>query len=543
MTTNGMHVPAAVQPTADPCNQWNVWEGSQVRFGRKPPQPVWTHWPSGPGLQTSVPTPKTDIDFAGTVPNMRGLATFVKRYVKKHYVPLIAGEYTFEWWLAQCNYPLWRKDQLETTWKELDSAGGIWSDDRLFTCKSFMKFESYLEFKYPRAINSRSDAFKCFSGPLFKAIEKEVFKQDEFIKKVPVADRPKHIMARLYADGARYMATDYTAFEALFTEDLMKICEFHLYYYMTKDLPGGPEWRDVVVTALSGPNVCKFKDFTVKVPGTRMSGEMCTSLGNSFTNLMVALYVLECCGTPHALGVVEGDDGLFRVVGRWPTESDFANLGLIIKIERHNTLSEASFCGLVFDPDDLSNVTDPRDLMTAFGWVDGKYASASSKTLRMLLKSKSLSYLYQYPGCPIVQEMALMGLRCTKDISSVKALQKSMKAANQYEVDMYADMIKHLPTAKPVGLKTRLLVERKYGISVQQQLDAEAYCQSINAVQPLEFSMIDFPASWQTYASRYVRLSEGNAGHALFLEWPEVRDQTVPAPQEPPKKGKRGTVR
>lgn len=39
-------------------------------------------------------------------------------------------------------------------------------------------------------INSRSDAFKAFSGPFFKAIEKVVYEMPEFIKHTPVPDRP-----------------------------------------------------------------------------------------------------------------------------------------------------------------------------------------------------------------------------------------------------------------------------------------------------------------------------------------------------------------
>lgn len=326
---------------------------------------------------------------------------------------------TFGDWLDDTPYTESRKAQLEVANDECLANGGIWSDPKYTAVKSFMKDETYTDYKYPRAINSRHDAFKCACAPFFKAIEKELFKLPFFIKKVPVRDRPAYILERLYAPGAKYIATDYTAFESLFTKELMMDCEFILYEYMTANLAEGRTWFAMIRKVLGGINRLAFKHFILELVATRMSGEMCTSLGNSFCNLMAALFILAECGTRNAVGVVEGDDGLFRVDKRVPTIQDFADLGLNIKIELHDDVATASFCGLIFDRDDLANVTDPREVLASFGWTSAKYLRASDRTHKMLLRAKALSLLYQYPGCPILQPLALWAMRHTDDIGDL----------------------------------------------------------------------------------------------------------------------------
>ncbi len=70
---------------------------------------------------------------------------------------------------------------------------------------------------------------------MFHRIEKALFQLDPFIKKIPVPERGKYIYSMLYEPGAKYYASDYTAFETHFTADLMDAVEFELYRYMAPD--------------------------------------------------------------------------------------------------------------------------------------------------------------------------------------------------------------------------------------------------------------------------------------------------------------------
>jgi hypothetical protein len=183
-----------------------------------------------------------------------------------------------------------------------------------------------------------------------------VYEHPAFIKHVPVSDRPDYVRNMVYAVGRRYIATDYSAFESLFTKCIMEACEFELYEYMLSRHPEGKRILERMIRVLGGSNKLRYKYFTVMLEATRMSGEMCTSLGNGFSNLMFMEFVCSKVGSSRIEGVVEGDDGLFGVEGTLPTAEDFKKLGLAIKLEVHDTLDTAGFCGIIFDTENSINL-------------------------------------------------------------------------------------------------------------------------------------------------------------------------------------------
>ncbi len=428
---------------------------------------------------------------------------FVKRWIHHNLTPLSPDEdVSIETWLEHCPYPAYRKKELlELFYSVLDP-----SDPRYYKCKSFMKDETYPTYKHARAINSRHDYFKCRVGPIFKAIEKVVYKHPSFIKHVPVKDRAKYIFDMLFVPGAKYIATDYTAFESLFVKELMEACEFELYDYMTSKLPCHAEFMDLCYGVLAGSNECQFKHFKTTVPATRMSGEMCTSLGNGFSNLMFMLFTLSENGCSDVEGVIEGDDGLFRFRGPVPTEAQFARLGLMIKMEVHDRLETASFCGLVFDLEDKRVVTNPLEVAAAFGWTSRRYARSGNSTLKVLLRAKSLSLAYQYPGCPIIQSLAHYGLRMTRGIQVKRVLEGH--GLNMWERDQLSEAVRHGHTWVEVGQRTRLLVEELYGVTLEEQRRIESYLDNLDQIVPLDLSPIlhHFHSDVVSYWNDYVRV-------------------------------------
>jgi hypothetical protein len=370
-----------------------------------------------------------------------------------------------------------------------------------------MKDETYPEYKHARAINSRSDEFKCAVGPIFRLIEKQVFKHRAFIKRVPVSDRPRTILESLYRVGAVYVATDYTAFESLFVKLIMESCEFELYDYMTQYLSDGENFMRLLHVVLGGENICDFKTFTTYLEATRMSGEMCTSLGNGFSNLMFMLFMAEEKGCTCVEGKVEGDDGLFAMLGPPPTTEDFARLGLIIKLEVHHDLETASFCGLVFDREDCVNVTDPREVLATFGWTANKYLKARSSKKFALLRCKALSLAHQYPGCPIIVALARCALRVTRSVD-VRNLVYNWR--NTYEREQLIAAFESNVVFVEPPKRTRHLVEKLYRIPIEHQFAIEAYLDSVVALGPLEHHLIDLHMSpvwkhyWHSYSSTEV---------------------------------------
>lgn len=468
-------------PHPDPQDPWTTIAGVVKRFAYRPPDPE-------PAL-------------------MEKLREFTRRWLHDNLTPLSPdADTSVESWLANTNYPLWRKEELRARWAEVSNI----RDPRYHECQSFMKDEWYMEYKHARAINSRSDEFKCYVGPIFKLIEEQLYKDPHFIKHVPVADRPQYIRRRLYRTGAKYYSSDYTSFEALFTKELMEAVEMQLYEYMSKYLPEGKEWMSVVREVLTGQNRCKFRDFIVELFATRMSGEMCTSLGNGFANLMLMLFMCAEKGCTDVDGVVEGDDGLFTMAGTAPTQDDFARLGLSIKLETHLELSSASFCGLIFDDEDVITVTDPRDVVTTFGWASARYAGSGRKTLEALLRCKSLSLAHQYPGCPIICALARYGLRITSSVPlrRLYRVMNSRKAMNSWERDQLMAALKDIRKIRTVSppIRTRLLVEREFGIRVEHQIQIEKELDAANDWAPLRLELLQMylPDCWRDYADRFV---------------------------------------
>lgn len=451
------------------------------------------------------------------------LKEFTLQWCKQNLVPLSPdADDSFDTWLNKTTYPFHRKQELKEKW---DAIPDMWKFPAKYTrCKSFQKDEVYPEYKHARGIFSREDEFKCRVGPIFKLIEEELYKHPSFIKHVPVKDRPNYIMEMLYAPGSKYAATDYTSFEASFKKEIMEACEFVMYEYMTAHLPAGANFIDLIRKVLTGKNTCVFKNFNLEIDATRMSGEMNTSLGNGFSNLMFMSFMCQKIGSTCLTGVVEGDDGLFRVKGRFPTKEEFAQLGMNIKLVVHENISTASFCGIVFDPQDRINVTNPMDELLTFGWTSRMYARVNSNKLKVLLRCKSLSMAHQYPGCPILSSLARYGLRMTRSFDVRHHIKEGSMSTWEREQLLYC--LKHPIPSIQTGLATRQLVETLYGITVEEQFRIEEYLDHLEELVPLSLPEIEHhlsPVS-KHYFSMYssVENKDDPCLERPSLVWPEL---------------------
>lgn len=447
------------------------------------------------------------------------LRKFVREWCRENLTPLSnCSDTSVETWLESTHYPRWRKDQLLNTWKDIN--GHL--DHRHYKCKGFMKDETYTKYKHARGINSRMDAFKCLVGPIFKLIEKEVFKRKEFIKNVPVAERPNVIASEVFMSGEGAYATDYEAFESLFTKDLMEACEFELYDYMTSHLNEGSEFMRTCRKVLGGKNEIQYKHFIVKLMATRMSGEMCTSLGNSFANLMCLLFSARRNGNTNVRPKIEGDDCIATMNGKSLTSKIFEELGLKIKIDKHDNPATASFCGMVFDLEDKINVTDPRDVLAGFGWTTVQYARSKSVKLKVLLRCKALSYAHQYPGCPIISSLAHYGLKVTRSIDIRHHVYNSGNIS-MWDREQLIEALRDEKSIqkRPAGLRTRFLVESLYGVSRRSQELLEEMLDFKTDLSPLDCSMIyNFHPDWENYYYTYGRSVDPGSSMLCFpLIW------------------------
>ena len=308
--SNGCHFVGAARPRIDPNDPLTKVAGAMKRVGRQPPK------------RHKLALTRLD--------------RFTRKWLKRNMTPLSADtDVSFETFLASTPYTLSRKAELAR--EHFENTDDPCSRQSA-KVKGFIKDESYGEYKHARWINSRSDVFKCHYGPWIKAIENEVYKHRSFIKHIPVSDRATYILELLGEEGP-YYETDYTAFESHFTGQVMRVLEFNLFEYMTQHIPGHKEFMRMNFKVVGKDNFIGSHNMKFSVQ-SRMSGEMSTSLGNGFSNLMVMLLVAKLKGCSDVEGVVEGDDGLFTLKGAAPEQADFAELGFLIKLEEFTHIND-----------------------------------------------------------------------------------------------------------------------------------------------------------------------------------------------------------
>lgn len=461
----GPHLEGAACPHVDPNDSETVLDGIKKR------------------IAVEMPKMKSE--------HRQRFRAFVKTWLQNNFKPVPADyDYSVEHWLEQTNYPYYRKQQLLAKNKKIVNR----YDRKHDKVKSFIKNETYITYKHARTINSRTDEFKTLVGPYVKAVEKIVFKHKWFIKYISKRDRPKALLDRFDNKWKYIFSTDFSSFEAHFVE-LLEDTEFQLYEYMLSNCPTREFALKRMRQALLGFNTCVFKWATVKLWRRRMSGEMSTSLGNGFANLMLILYILTLTNennndsNPISDPYVEGDDGIFGSNYELPDNKWLYNqLGLDLKISRCEDVSDASFCGNVFDKTDLLITTNPIEALLDWGWTTDKYIRASDKKLKQLLRAKSYSLLYEYPGHPILQSAALYGLRMTNGLKCEWNIQ------NEYQRDEIAHMLEQirlsgLPTLETPS-NTRKLVEKLYGITVEQQHAIELYFNNKNDFEPVKMDVL-----------------------------------------------------
>jgi hypothetical protein len=439
--------------------------------------------------------------FLSEVPQLRRqerleLRSFVRIFLKKFLKPLDVGDIpSVDEYVEGLNQPCWRKAELLRSYYDSEWLG---TTPLTWRINSFGKREFYEDYKPLRWINSRDDYTKVYYGPFMHALEKVVFDLPWFIKHVPVSERPEALKKKLFKAGAVYIQTDYSKFEKHFSPSLIRSVEGQLYKWMLQRFPGV---ADSYVNMISGVQKCKHKYVKAQVLGKRMSGDLVTSVGNGFTNLMLMLYIAYKKTGRIWNGVVEGDDGLFTEEGEGVCSKDFEDLGFSIKLVKHYSFSSASFCGILSEEQALQTIRDPRWLLCKFGWSHSQRLRGGRRVLLGLLRAKCFSCLYELPSCPIVTAFARRGLELTTGYEPI--FDESWWEREQRK--MWGKL--EFP---PITLATRQMVSELYGISIQCQMRVEKVISTLQ----LEFcghpEICDLLAShekanvWMDYYDRFV---------------------------------------
>jgi hypothetical protein len=353
------------------------------------------------------------------------------------------------------------------------------------------KDESYSKFGEARGIYSRSDIFKVLSGPIFAKIGKKFFKHKQFFKKVPNKDRIKVLKERLGKTGIAW-DTDFTSFESTFQKEQLEY-EFEFYRYCCHANPTALSRMEKIIKVLGGMNICKSKYFKFNINARRMSGEMNTSLGNSYFNLLLSVFIAVKSGNDideiMKSILIEGDDCICvsKIV---PDSSLYEKFGAKVKQNYYSDPCHASFCGMIFDQEAEQIIVSPIEKILNISYTNDEYLFSSPNVHKDLLRAKALSMLYSYPGCPIISNCASWILGLTQGADPTRILKTKL---SEYERTKWIDVLSaDIPIEEPKQ-KTRILMEEKFSIPIDFQLRLEKFFDEKKDLSPYEFpELLDY---------------------------------------------------
>lgn len=450
--------------------------------------------------------------FAARVPKpvpalMRGLRKFVWAWCCRYLTPYIISpdfKFSFDAWLDRSSYTGAEKTRLRNLYEKRHMRDGVLPrrlSARQTRVNVFVKKQWWDKYKHLRWIMPRSDEYKIQFGPVISVVEHIIYAirmgdLPVFIKLVPVAQRPEAIEA-LRKLGSLFAATDHSRFEAHINAEVQNAVEFTVYEFLCRRNAYAREMIHRLKVLQTGEQRILGPGFALTIGARRMSGDVTTSIGNGLTNLLIFLYAMQVKGI-HARGYVEGDDGIFALSAESnftvPDPDYFAQFGMELKIEVVDEVNLASFCGNVYDPTSLRNVTDPIQKILRIGWtLHDNYFGARQSKLLGLQRAAALSLAVGYEGCPILCEYARFLLRATRG-----ALPRFGEGRHKYTweeiFEMGGDDWKTTTKARVTSgprEADRTLVERVYGIVRQDQIELERYFSGLSSAAPWTHPLFD----------------------------------------------------
>jgi hypothetical protein len=471
------------------------------------------------------------------------LPRFIDHLLNLNFRPLPPGtDLSLETWLEHTTYTASEKQKF----RELDNKIGGLFKRKYLASKCFMKEEFYaLLDKEARGIFSRSDEVKILIGPIIKQIENIQYQNKNFIKHIPVSDRPRHIFEHLDKNG-EVGESDYTAFESHFDKELMNVLDFKFYNYMTQYLV---DQNKHIVNQFDDINALYFRDLFVELPASRLSGEMTTSSFNGFANFAMLQFV-GCYAQKYFITtgkqltsfddinfeltsdeifdyrincVIEGDDGLARYWFGLPCENLYTEAGLKMKLTKHESINTASFCGIVFGEDTLEALTDVTKHLIKTGWLASRYVGASKSKRMMLVRAKAFSLAHQFPNCPVLRHYADYILRHTSKYHKGMDdyIKNKIGFLNRFEKEMYMTYAnKNLPPAPKISDESRHIIETQFNLPVETQLELERYFETTNVLQeiPLNIVIDIIPKDCLEYTENYVVSVDESMKDPYFID-------------------------
>lgn len=250
----------------------------------------------------------------------------------------------------------------------------------------FSKIEKMKSNKYkaPRMIQARKPTFNITYGKYIKPLENYNKKNKHLAKGnySEVAQKIKKLLSKGYK---HFYEADHTTFDAHITLEQLK--STHLFYQTC--FKHNKELRNLSKQTLK--NICIARDGTKYiVNGTRMSGDVDTSFGNSLINYAIITKILKTLNV-HGTAIVNGDDSIIMTKTPLPDhfDAEFKKYNMETIISKHSTnIHEIEFCRTKYVLTSSGQPTmmiDPQRLNQIYGMTFSPVALKNSQNYNKYL--------------------------------------------------------------------------------------------------------------------------------------------------------------
>lgn len=338
------------------------------------------------------------------------------------------------------------------------------------------KYQSTSAFKAPRCIQYRNKRYCLELARYLQPIEHHCYgikdEYDTFIiaKGRNSYQRASDILAKAHSfHDPVYLCLDHSNFDAHVSRPLLKL--EHSFY--EKFFPGDTYLPYLLSLQLNNKGFTKngTRYFT---PGTRMSGDMNTGLGNSVINYAMLQQWLNDANVPGSI-YVDGDDSVI-VISRLHLQtmlqafggpqSYFTRFGMRTKSEIAYSYQEAEFCQSrpVCILGSWRMCRNPTRVADRTGWTTRKWPA---RFIKRYIYSLGLCELSVGSGVPIHQSVALSLIRRAGQQKYWSRIEEHYIASRERYSGTRA-------APRSIDYQSRLSFEAAWGITPQEQIRIEA---------------------------------------------------------------------
>lgn len=399
-------------------------------------------------------------------------------------------KYSIDEWLDHSNYNGNRKLQLRRA---------LGKPKDWYPVKTFIKKEAYPECKPPRTINSRHDAFKVLVGPFTHQIEKDVFSSRWTIKGKNLNDQNHTVFTRLN-QADYFLSMDYSRWESSVGPEVIRMIEMPFFRrYASPYNWDFHRWLEghILNNALQskGRNSCKLN-------GVRMSGDMHTSLMNTYLNMHLTAYIFD---TLHVQwdGFFEGDDGLVGLWGNHNWQHIINNvqvisrhLGFDLKVIGADQLYKVPFLSRHY----LSPTVAVRDPFKALCHAQWSF-SLHKHPADVIVRSRGFGLAFENSGGPILPNLGNLFLRFSG--GGKMCFDQWWKEQFNAPDVTHAVQFESYPSSD-----VRFKFQELFGITVAQQLEIEWYLDNDDLVKVKDLLNTLFTQFRPQWVRNYLFVSE-----------------------------------